>query len=153
MPTFIVHRARIENSLFKKIVEDLEAAMNQYGAPLDHSNEEARSRFLSPVSRSIYSVLLSGLLLPTFHQLFNQIVALFRLTIRNAPESMMPGRIAKKGRVEHQFVVLHEFSILVIEMKLSIGTDMNYHDAIGQVITECDGVCLPFICTYLFNTF
>lgn len=49
MPSFIVHRARITTLLFKKVVEDLEIAMNHYGEPLDHKNEEARSRFISPV--------------------------------------------------------------------------------------------------------
>ena len=50
MQTFDVHRARIPTALFKEIVEDLGIAMNQYGEPRDHKNEEARSRFLAPVS-------------------------------------------------------------------------------------------------------
>jgi hypothetical protein len=36
--------------MFKEIVQDLEIGMNQYGEPLNHSNMEARSRFLAPVS-------------------------------------------------------------------------------------------------------
>jgi hypothetical protein len=59
---------------------------------------------------------------------------------------MMSGRIATKGRVEHCFVVLRQFSILVIEMKLSVGSDEAYYNAIGQVISECDGVCTFFTC-------
>ena len=50
MKTFDIHRARIPTSMFKDIVMDLQIAMNQYGEPLDHKNEEARSRFLAPVS-------------------------------------------------------------------------------------------------------
>ena len=50
MQTFDVHRARIPTALFKAIVEDLGIVMNQYGEPRDHQNEEARSRFLAPVS-------------------------------------------------------------------------------------------------------
>ena len=50
METFGVHRARIPTALFKAIVEDLGIVMNQYGEPRDHQNEEARSRFLAPVS-------------------------------------------------------------------------------------------------------
>jgi len=48
-PTFEMHRARIPNALFKDIIGDIEIAMKQYGPPIDHKNEEARSRFLAPV--------------------------------------------------------------------------------------------------------
>ena len=50
METFEIHRARIPTSLFKEIVQDIEIAMKQYGEPVQHKNEEARSRFLAPVS-------------------------------------------------------------------------------------------------------
>ena len=50
MQAFDIHRARIPTSLFKAMVEDLDVVMNQYGEPRDHKNEEARSRFLAPVS-------------------------------------------------------------------------------------------------------
>ncbi len=36
--------------MFKNIVYDIQIALNQYGEPLDHQNEEARSRCLAPVS-------------------------------------------------------------------------------------------------------
>jgi len=52
MKTFHIHRARIPTSLFKEIVADLEMTMKQYGEPIQHENEEARSRFLAPVSDS-----------------------------------------------------------------------------------------------------
>lgn len=51
MQTFDIHRARIPTSLCKQIVEDLDIVMNQYGEPRSQKNEEARSRFLAPVSR------------------------------------------------------------------------------------------------------
>ena len=54
MKTFEIYRARIPTSLFKEIVEDLDIAMNQYGEPYYHNNEEARSRCLAPVSAHIY---------------------------------------------------------------------------------------------------
>jgi hypothetical protein len=38
------------------------------------------------------------------YQLFNRIVALFKLTIRNNPESTITGRMITKGRVEHHFL-------------------------------------------------
>jgi hypothetical protein len=47
---FNIYRARIPTALFKAIVEDLDIVMNQYGGPHDHKIEEARSRFLAPVS-------------------------------------------------------------------------------------------------------
>jgi len=53
MKTFEIHRARIPTSMFKEIVGDLDMAMYQYGEPLDHANEEARSRCLAPVSSNI----------------------------------------------------------------------------------------------------
>jgi hypothetical protein len=46
--TFAVDRARIPTPLFQKIVEDIQLMMKQYGPPIDHQNEKARSRFLAP---------------------------------------------------------------------------------------------------------
>ena len=54
MPTFDIHRARIPSSLFKDIIGDLQVIMKQYGEPTRHKNEEARSRFLAPVSAQGY---------------------------------------------------------------------------------------------------
>ena len=53
MPQFYIHRARLPTRLFKEILSDLEVIMNQYGEPVNHKNEEARSRFLAPVSPSV----------------------------------------------------------------------------------------------------
>jgi hypothetical protein len=54
MPTFDIYRARIPSSLFKDIIGDLQVIMKQYGEPARHKNEEARSRFLAPVSTRCY---------------------------------------------------------------------------------------------------
>ena len=48
--TFELHRSRIPTALFKSVVEDINLMMTQYGPPGEHQTEEARSRFLSPVS-------------------------------------------------------------------------------------------------------
>jgi hypothetical protein len=50
IPTFYIHRACIPTPLFKNIIKDLDIIMKQYGEPRDHGNEQARSRFLAPVS-------------------------------------------------------------------------------------------------------
>jgi hypothetical protein len=48
--TFELHRSRIPTALFKSIVQDIDIMLVQYGPPIEHETEEARSRFLSPVS-------------------------------------------------------------------------------------------------------
>jgi len=50
--TFELHRSRIPTTLFKSIVQDIDIMLVQYGPPIEHETEEARSRFLSPVSAS-----------------------------------------------------------------------------------------------------
>ena len=50
IPTFNIHRARIPTAFFKAMVEDLGIVMNQYGGLRDYRSEEAKSRFLAPVS-------------------------------------------------------------------------------------------------------
>jgi hypothetical protein len=136
MPTFEIHRARIPTSLFKSIVGDLEIVMNQYGEPRDHKNEEARSRFLAPVSAQRFPSLL---LRSRFYQLFNRTIARFKLTIRNTPESMT-GRMTTRGRIEYHFLVFGGLSILVIEVKYILGNAEERLNAIAQFIDECDGM-------------
>lgn len=46
---FEVHRARIPTDLFTEIVDDVQIAINNYGLPEDHQNEEARSRLIATV--------------------------------------------------------------------------------------------------------
>jgi len=48
-PTFELHRSRIPTSLFRRIVEDVDDMIMQYGPPEDHKTEESTSRFFSPV--------------------------------------------------------------------------------------------------------
>ena len=50
MKTFDIDRARIPTPLFKKIVEDLDIAMYQYGDPIYHNNEEARLKCISKIT-------------------------------------------------------------------------------------------------------
>ena len=50
---FPIRRARIPTSVFKTIVEDMDVLLPQYGSFLFHANEEARSRFLAPVSNHL----------------------------------------------------------------------------------------------------
>ena len=50
--TFRLYRSRIPTTLFKSIVQDIDIMLLQYGLPLYHQTEEARSRFISPVSAS-----------------------------------------------------------------------------------------------------
>jgi hypothetical protein len=48
-PTFQLHRSRIPTGLFKRIVEDVNDMVMQYGPPDEHKTEESTSRFFSPV--------------------------------------------------------------------------------------------------------
>jgi hypothetical protein len=50
--TFELCRSRIPTELFRSIVQDIDIMQVQYGPPLDHETEQARSQFLSPVSAS-----------------------------------------------------------------------------------------------------
>ena len=49
-PTMKMHRARIPNFLFKRIITDIDVFLMQYGPPSHHKTERARSRFLAPAS-------------------------------------------------------------------------------------------------------
>lgn len=48
--TFKLPRVPMPTSIFKDIIGDLHVALNQYGPHDDRRNEEARSRFIAPVS-------------------------------------------------------------------------------------------------------
>jgi hypothetical protein len=139
-PTFEVKLTRLPTSLFQQIVEDIQLAMKQYGPPDDHVNEEARSRFLAPVSLHNNQWHENPLWL-TNQQLFNRTVAQFGLLIANTPESVIPGRMTTRGRIEYHFKVFGALTILFVEVKLEIGSAEERHDAIAQVIAELDGKC------------
>ena len=51
--TFDLYRSRIPTSLFRSIVQDMDLLLHQYGPPVDHRTEEATSRFLAPVGRTV----------------------------------------------------------------------------------------------------
>jgi hypothetical protein len=67
--------------------------------------------------------------------------------------------MATRGRIEYHYVVLGGLSLLIIEVKYTIGNAQERFNAIAQVIAECDGmqtstllsaqVHIPFIaCDY-----
>ncbi|KAG2076542.1 hypothetical protein BDR04DRAFT_1068035 [Suillus decipiens] len=121
MKTFPLHRSRIPTQLFRSIIEDLDAMILQYGPPIDHETEKARSYFLSPI--------------------FNHLVVIFQGAFRNKPESMLPGQITSQGRIEYYFKIFGAVAMVFIEIKKKIGdTGTGRLDAIAQVIAECD-VC------------
>jgi len=83
------------------------------------ANEEARARFLSAY--------------------FNRIVALFSGLLFNTPEEMLEGKMAAKGRIEHQFTIYGGVTVIFIQVKLNVGSlaeRLNYY---AQVIAECNG--------------
>ena len=49
VPSFDLHRSRIPTALLRDIVTDMDILLVQYGTTMNHT-EEARSRFLAPVS-------------------------------------------------------------------------------------------------------
>ena len=49
IPSFDMFRARLPNTIFHKIVDDLQVFSAQYGPMDKHENEEARARYLSAV--------------------------------------------------------------------------------------------------------
>jgi hypothetical protein len=48
--------------------------------------------------------------------------------------------LTTRGRVEYHFLVFGGLSVLVIEVKLLLGTADERLNAIAQVIAECDGM-------------
>ena len=53
IPDFDMFGARLTKATFSKILEDLDAFQVQYGTLSMQVNEQARSRYLSGVSRSL----------------------------------------------------------------------------------------------------
>lgn len=105
MKTVDTHRAHIPTSMFKDIVQDLEIAMNQCEC--------------SNILRML--LFLDFFLCSRLYQLLDQTVALFKSTIRDTPECIIPGRMTTKGRVEYHFSVFGGLSVLVIEVKYNWG--------------------------------
>ena len=71
-----------------------------------------------------------------FWQLFNQTATLFQHLVTNTPESIMPGGITTKGRIEHQLKVFGELTTAYVdsEVKFKAGTPAEYLNAVGQMI-------------------
>ena len=90
VPSFDLHRSRIPTALLKDIVTDMDILLVQYGTMIDHTTEEARSRFLAPVS---FLPELPHRIFLNILQIFNHLVAQFGRFIQNAPESLTNGCI------------------------------------------------------------
>jgi len=115
---FDLRRSRIPTDLFKDIVMDMDRLMLQYGPVSSHTTEEARSRFLSPI--------------------LNHLVVPFGSSFRNTPESLMTGRITRKGRIEYHLRTFGIITVVFMEVNLKISNDQARLKAIAQVIAECD---------------
>jgi hypothetical protein len=119
IPEFEMFYARLPKSVFSKILGDLQDFSWQYGPLSMHVNEEARARFLSGY--------------------FNKIVALFSGLLSNAPEEILEGKIATKGRIEYQFKTYGGVTVIFIEVKQDVGNLTERLNCYAQVIAECDG--------------
>ena len=135
--TFRLQRSQIPTALFKSIVQDVDIMLVQYGPPLDHETEQARSRFLSPVSASHFSDHQTNS--NFYSEIFNRLIAIFSSTYRNLPESTIEGRIATKGRLQYHFTTIISTALVLIEVRFRIGHIYERMDAVAQVIAECYG--------------
>ncbi|KAG8990184.1 hypothetical protein FRB90_001873 [Tulasnella sp. 427] len=118
VPTFDLERARIPNYVFKEIITVIGWNKLAYLSLRSHQNEEAHSRYLSPV--------------------FIRLTALFRSAVVATPETILESRIATQGRVEHQFCTMNGITLLLIEVKYKVGTPTDRLNAVAQVIAEAD---------------
>jgi len=118
IPTFPMYRARLTNTTFQAIIQNIEDLSLQYGHMGLHKNEEARARFLSGF--------------------FNKTVALFSGVLLNTPETLLEGRITTKGRIEYQFKTFGGITVVFIEVKLNLGNSTERINFFAQVIAECD---------------
>ena len=114
-----MHCARLPDSVFSQILNNLQDFSWQYGPLSRHVNEEARARYLSGY--------------------FNKIVSLFSGLLLNTPEEMLEGKIATKGRIEYQFKTYGGVTVVFIEVKLNVGGLAERLNCYAQVIAECDG--------------
>ena len=102
--------------MFFAIIGDMDSMITQYGPP-QRQETEARSRLLTPV--------------------FNTIIYRFRELLKNTPESFIEGRIATKGRIEHQFVAFGGITVLFMEVKRFLRTPGQINNVIAQVFSLC----------------
>lgn len=78
-------------------------------------------------------------------QIFNHLVKQFDFTLRNHPESTIPGRIGAAGCIEYLFKAFGSVAaILCVEAKFKRGSPNEPLDAIAQVIAECNGMLTRF---------
>jgi hypothetical protein len=141
-PVFDLNRSRIPTALFKEIVADMDTLVMQFGTlkpTLRHRQitEDARSRVLAPVSRSIIVSLSDCRFLNTY-QIFNRLVTEFAGSILNTLESFASGRITR-DRVDYHFRTCNILTVVFVQVDLQVGGDDARADAIALVIEECDG--------------
>lgn len=111
--------ARLPNSVFSKILVDLQDFEWQFGPLSKHDNKEAQAHFVSGY--------------------FNKIVALFSGLLSNKPEAVLEGKTTTKGRIEYQFKTYGGVTVVFIEVKLNVGSLTERLNCYAQVIAECDG--------------
>jgi len=60
-------------------------------------------------------------------------------SLQRTSESIIEGRVTKRGKIEHYLRAFGPVSVLIVELKLKVWNDKERLDAIAQVIAECDG--------------
>ncbi|KAK9236436.1 hypothetical protein V1525DRAFT_389511 [Lipomyces kononenkoae] len=116
METFEIHRAGLPIETFDATLTDIEDYNQQYGYPEEHKNEESSSGW--------------------FSMYFKKIVALFSGAMFNTPESLLESEATRSGRIEYQYTIAGDISVLFIEVKPKEGTGPERLDFVAQVIAE-----------------
>jgi hypothetical protein len=109
MQRFDIRRARIPTCLFLKKIR----GTSMESLDLERTRKLGRGFLPQSVGPSASRTL--SFHCSTSYKLFNRTIVLFKLTIRNTLESMIPGRLT--GRIEYHFLVFGGLSLLVIEIK------------------------------------
>ncbi|KAK9367050.1 hypothetical protein V1509DRAFT_641170 [Lipomyces kononenkoae] len=116
METFKIHRAGLPIEVFDATLTDIEDYTQQYGYPEGHKNEESSSRW--------------------FSMYFKKIVALFSGAMFNTPESLLESEATRSDRIEYQYTIAGDISVLFIEVIPKEGTGPERLDFVAQVIAE-----------------
>lgn len=66
-------------------------------------------------------------------------MAQFNLLIKNVPESVIEGRITRKGKIEHVFHTFGGIHMFFIQVQFRLTSGKEYYDAVAQVIPEAEG--------------
>jgi hypothetical protein len=90
--------------------------------------EEATSRFLAPVRRTLLLRRNSD----HCSQIFNRLVAQFDFAFRNVSEPILDGRVTTRGKIEYYFKAFGS----VVEVELNFGSRKERMDAIAQAMVR-----------------